>query len=79
MALHFLGGDTGNEGSPRLYEDGPDLLVQGYLLLYRPDGRADGFYAQDDPGLAGRYRAACEQAWARAIPYADYVGCARRQ
>ncbi len=32
MALRFLGGDTGNEGSPRLWEDGPDLLVQGYTV-----------------------------------------------
>jgi hypothetical protein len=32
MALHFLGGDTGNEGSPRLWEDGADLLVQGYVV-----------------------------------------------
>jgi hypothetical protein len=48
------------------------------LPLYRPDGRADGFYVQDDPALARRYRIACEQAWARAIPYADYVGSARR-
>jgi hypothetical protein len=32
VALRFLGGDTGNEGSPRLWEDGPDLLVQGYTV-----------------------------------------------
>jgi hypothetical protein len=32
MALHFLGGDTGNAGSPRLYQDGGDYLVQGYLV-----------------------------------------------
>jgi hypothetical protein len=32
MVLHFLGGDTGNEGSPRLWEDGSDLLVQGYVV-----------------------------------------------
>ena len=30
MALRFLGGDTGNAGSPRLYQDGGDYLVQGY-------------------------------------------------
>ena len=32
MALRFLGGDTGNQGSPRLWEDGPDPLVQGYTV-----------------------------------------------
>jgi hypothetical protein len=32
VTLRFLGGDTGNEGSPRLWEDGPDLLVQGYAV-----------------------------------------------
>lgn len=53
--------------------DGTTLV----LLPYRPDGRSDGFYVQDDPALAERYRVACDQAWARAIPYADYVGSAR--
>lgn len=32
MALQFLGGDTGNGGSPRLYRDGDDYLVQGYQV-----------------------------------------------
>lgn len=32
MAVRFIGGDTGDEGSPRLYEDGEDLLVQGYIV-----------------------------------------------
>src|ERR1700757_2832030 len=32
MGLRFLGGDTGNGGSPRLYRDGDDYLVQGYLV-----------------------------------------------
>lgn len=32
MNLRFLGGDTGNGGSPRLYRDGDDYLVQGYLV-----------------------------------------------
>jgi hypothetical protein len=32
MSLLFLGGDTGNAGSPRLYRDGDDYLVQGYLV-----------------------------------------------
>jgi len=32
MAVRFLGGDTGDEGSPRLYEDGEDLIVQGYII-----------------------------------------------
>ncbi|MEU0519351.1 hypothetical protein [Streptosporangium sp. NPDC006007] len=32
MTVRFLGGDTGNDGSPRLYEDGEDFLVQGYLI-----------------------------------------------
>jgi hypothetical protein len=36
MALHFLGGETGNEGSPRLWEDGTDLLVQGYVVDDEP-------------------------------------------
>jgi len=32
MAVRFLGGETGDEGSPRLYEDGEDLIVQGYVI-----------------------------------------------
>jgi hypothetical protein len=32
MALRFLGGDTGNSGSPRLYQEGCDYFVQGYLV-----------------------------------------------
>ena len=32
MSLRFLGGDTGNGGSPRLYQDGDDYLVQGYAV-----------------------------------------------
>jgi hypothetical protein len=32
MALLFLGGDTGGGGSPRLYQDGYDYLVQGYAV-----------------------------------------------
>ena len=32
MTLRFLGGDTGSEGSPRLYEDGDDYLWQGYIV-----------------------------------------------
>ncbi len=32
MALRFLGGDTGDGGSPRLYQDGEDYLVQGYAV-----------------------------------------------
>lgn len=32
MTLRFLGGDTGNGGSPRLYREGDDYLVQGYLV-----------------------------------------------
>ena len=32
MGLRFLGGDTGNGGSPRLYRDGDDYLVQGYVV-----------------------------------------------
>lgn len=55
--------------------DGTTLI----LLLYHPDGRSDGFYVQDDPDMAERYRVASEQAWARATPYADYIGSARRQ
>ena len=48
MTLRFLGGDTGNGGSPRLYQDGDDYLVQGYAVtepellaeLNVPDGEA---------------------------------------
>lgn len=48
MSLRFLGGDTGNGGSPRLYQDGDDYLVQGYAVtepellaeLNVPDGEA---------------------------------------
>jgi hypothetical protein len=32
MALRLLGGDTGDGGSPRLYRDGDDYLVQGYAV-----------------------------------------------
>jgi hypothetical protein len=32
MSLHFLGGDTGSGGSPRLYRDGDHYLVQGYVV-----------------------------------------------
>jgi hypothetical protein len=32
MALQFLGGETGKTGSPRLYQDGGDFLVQGYTV-----------------------------------------------
>jgi hypothetical protein len=48
MSIRFLGGDTGNGGSPRLYQDGDDFLVQGYAVtepellaeLNVPDGEA---------------------------------------
>jgi hypothetical protein len=48
LSLRFLGGDTGNGGSPRLYQDGDDYLVQGYAVtepqllaeLNVPDGEA---------------------------------------
>ncbi len=32
MAVRFLGGDTGGDGSPRLYLVEDDFLVQGYLV-----------------------------------------------
>ena len=32
MAVQFLGGDTGHDGSPRLYADGDDYLWQGYVV-----------------------------------------------
>jgi hypothetical protein len=32
MSLTFLGGDTGDGGSPRLYREGDDFLVQGYTV-----------------------------------------------
>jgi hypothetical protein len=48
ISLQFLGGDTGTGGSPRLYRDGDDYLVQGYAVtepellaeLDIPDGEA---------------------------------------
>jgi hypothetical protein len=48
------------------------------VLRYRPDGRSDGFWTDDDPELTALYRNADDQAWVRAIPYAEYVGAARR-
>jgi len=32
LSLQFLGGDTGDGGSPRLYREGDDFLVQGYSV-----------------------------------------------
>lgn len=32
MAVRSLGGSTGDEGSPHLYEDGNDYLIQGYTV-----------------------------------------------
>jgi hypothetical protein len=32
MPIRFLGGDTGDGGSPRLYQAGDDYLVQGYAV-----------------------------------------------
>lgn len=32
MALQFLGGETGYQGSPRLYQENDDFFVQGYLV-----------------------------------------------
>jgi hypothetical protein len=32
LSLTFLGGDTGDGGSPRLYQEGDDYLVQGYIV-----------------------------------------------
>jgi len=32
MTLRFLGGDTGGGGSPRLYQEEDDYLVQGYVV-----------------------------------------------
>ncbi|MEV6868267.1 hypothetical protein AB0M44_45715 [Streptosporangium subroseum] len=32
MALRFLGGDSDVNGSPRMYEEGGDFLVQGYVI-----------------------------------------------
>jgi hypothetical protein len=48
LSLQFLGGDTGDGGSPRLYQEGDDFLVQGYTVtetrllaeLNIPDGEA---------------------------------------
>jgi hypothetical protein len=33
LSLQFLGGDTGDGGSPRLYQEGDDFLVQGYTVV----------------------------------------------
>lgn len=30
--MRFLGGESGDDGSPRLYEDGDDYVVQGYVI-----------------------------------------------
>jgi hypothetical protein len=48
LSLQFLGGDTGDGGSPRLYQEGDDFLVQGYTVteaqllaeLNIPDGES---------------------------------------
>jgi hypothetical protein len=32
LSLQFLGGVTGDGGSPRLYREGDDFLVQGYKV-----------------------------------------------
>jgi len=48
IPLILLGGNTGSGGSPRLYKDGEDYLVQGYAVtdpqllaeLGIPDGEA---------------------------------------
>jgi hypothetical protein len=32
LSLTFLGGDTGDGGSPRLYQEGDHFLVQGYIV-----------------------------------------------
>jgi len=48
ISLILLGGNTGSGGSPRLYQDGEDYLVQGYAVtdpqllaeLNIPDGEA---------------------------------------
>lgn len=32
MSVILLGGPTGGGGSPRLYQEGDDYLVQGYLV-----------------------------------------------
>jgi len=32
MALQFLGGETGYQGSPRLYRENDDFFVQGYSV-----------------------------------------------
>jgi hypothetical protein len=48
MPIRFLGGDTGDGGSPRLYQQDDDYLIQGYAVtepqllveLDVPDGEA---------------------------------------
>jgi hypothetical protein len=32
LPLTFLGGDTGDGGSPRLYQEDGNFLVQGYIV-----------------------------------------------
>jgi hypothetical protein len=32
VSIRFLGGDSDINGSPRIYEDSADYLVQGYVI-----------------------------------------------
>lgn len=43
------------------------------LSLFKPGGGSGGFARETEQGLIVRYRAACDQVWSRAVPYADYV------
>lgn len=47
-----------------------DRLV---LSLFKPEGGSGGFALAYDPDLIRKYRVACDQVWARAVPYAEYV------
>ncbi len=51
-----------------LFDD--DRLV---LSLFKPEGGSGGFARAYDPDLIRQYRVVCNQVWARAVPYAEYV------
>ncbi len=46
-----------------------DALV---LSVFSADGRTGGFAREADPDLAAQCRAARDQVWSRAIPFAEY-------
>jgi hypothetical protein len=44
------------------------------FVLFPDGGRRVGLYPVDDPELTARYVTVRDQAWERAIPYAEYAG-----